>query len=59
MYQKFTQERTKECCSVMKEEKSLSFFAPRKETVGFVMQFAYTYHAEKKLPAHLSGMVLN
>ncbi|MCL1938465.1 MAG: hypothetical protein FWF52_08750 [Candidatus Azobacteroides sp.] len=59
MYQKFTQEKREECCGIMRDEKSTNFFAPRKEAIRFVTQFAYTYHAERKLPARLSGMLLN
>jgi hypothetical protein len=59
MYQKITQEKTDECCNMAKEEKSSCFLNPRKETLAFIMQFAYTYHVERDLPFRMSGMMLN
>jgi hypothetical protein len=59
MYQKFTRERPDEYCDVIKEKESFGFLSPKKETIAFIMQFAYTYHVEKKLPVELSGMILN
>lgn len=43
--------------AVKKEDMSIA--NPRKETLSFLKQFARIYHAERKLPAKLAGMILN
>jgi len=32
---------------------------PKAETLNFIRQFAYAYHAERELPLPLSSMILN
>jgi hypothetical protein len=59
MYQRFTQEKHKEYCSVLDEEIPFHSLNPRKETLAFIMQFAYAYHVEKELPVRMSEMILN
>ena len=59
MYQKFTQNDSDEYCHVMEKDIPFRQLNPRKETVALIMQFACTYHVEKKLPARLSGIILN
>ena len=59
MYQKFTQEDSGEYCHVMEENIPSRHLNPRKETLALIMQFACSYHVEKKLPARLSGIILN
>jgi hypothetical protein len=59
MYQKFTQEKSDDYCKIVKKEKSSESLNPGKATLAFIMQFACSYHVEKKLPAPLSGMILN
>jgi hypothetical protein len=59
MYQKSTQRETDECCNVMNEKESVCFLNPQKETLALILQFAYAYHVEKKLPLKMSGIVLN
>ena len=59
MYQKFTQEHSDEYCYMMEKDFPSVHLSPRKETLALIMQFACAYHVEKKLPALLSGIILN
>lgn len=56
MAQKVTQDQ-KETNAALMNRKEKMF--PRKDTLHFIKQFACSYHAEKKLPAILPGIVLN
>lgn len=58
MPQKITPDQTKNCYSVMNEKKR-SGMNPSKRSLAFILQFAHSYHAEKKLSPSLSGMILN
>ena len=59
MYQKFTQEDSDLYCHVMDREVPFRDLNPREETLVLIMQFAGAYHVEMKLPAGLSGIILN
>ena len=59
MYQKFTQGNLNQCCHIMEKDIPFEDLNPRKETLALIMQFAGAYHVEKKLPARLSGIILN
>ena len=59
MYQKFTQEDSDLYCHVMENDIPFRDLNPQKETLALIMQFAGAYHVEKKLPARLSGIILN
>jgi hypothetical protein len=59
MYHKFTQQDSDEYCHVMEQNVPSRQLNPRKETIALIMQFACAYHVEKKLPAQLSGIMLN
>jgi len=59
MYQKSTQARSDEYCHVMEKDIPFRHLNPRKETLALIMQFAGAYHVEKRLPACLSGIILN
>jgi hypothetical protein len=59
MYQRATQEKSIECCKIVKKEPISGLLNPSKETLTFVMQFARVYHVEKQLPASISGLILN
>ena len=39
--------------------KKMQLVSPKAQTLNFIKQFACTYHAEKKLPLPLAGMMLN
>ena len=58
MHRKTTQKTANNFANVLQDgkEKRLN---PTQGTLTFVMQFAYTYHVEEKLPASLSGIMLN
>ena len=60
MYYKFTQTELDDYCHVM-EKWNVRYrqVNPRKETLALIRQFACAYHVEKKLPARLSGIILN
>jgi hypothetical protein len=59
MYQKFTQKDSDEYCHVAEKDIPFRQLNPRKETMTLIMQFACAYHVEKKMPARLSGIILN
>lgn len=56
MRQKITSEKAR-TFSAMSESKTKE--NPRKDTLSFIRQFAYSYHVEKTLPASLAGMIIN
>ena len=43
----------------LESDKEMPSVYPKMQTLNFIKQFAYSYHAERKLPLPLSGMVLN
>jgi hypothetical protein len=57
MPQKITPDQTKDCCPVMNEKKSK--LNPSGKSISFLLQFARSYHVEKKLVPSLGGMILN
>ena len=59
MHRKTTQETANNFANVLKDEKKKRLLNPSQGTLAFVMQFAYSYHVEKKLPSSLSGIMLN
>jgi len=59
MSQISTPEEWKDYCEAMKSERVHICKEPRKQTIAMVMQFARSYHVERKLPVSLSGYVLN
>jgi hypothetical protein len=59
MYQKFTHDDSDDYCHVMEKKTPKRHLNPRKETLSLIMQFACVYHVEKKMPARLSGLILN
>jgi len=58
MYQKFTLTEIEQLFSLESDRKMLMIY-PKAETLNFIKQFAYAYHAERKLPSPLSAMILN
>ena len=58
MHRKITQKTANNFANVLRDEKKKRL-KPTQSTLAFVMQFAYTYHVEKKLPSSLSGIMLN
>ena len=58
MPQKITPNQTENCYSFMNEKKR-SRISPSPRSLAFILQFAHSYHVEKKLPSSLAGMVLN
>jgi len=59
MYQKITPKNSDQYCPVMEKYPAFQYLNPRKETLSLIMQFARAYHVEKRLPAQLSGIILN
>jgi hypothetical protein len=60
MYQKSTQKKLEESnCNVLDEKIAFNILSPRRETLAFIMQFACSYHVEKRLPLEMSEMILN
>ena len=59
MSQISTPEEWKDYCDAMKAERVRIGKEPRKQTIAMVMQFARSYHVERRLPMSLSGYVLN
>lgn len=59
MNKKSTPNEHNDCCSTLKSKKEQMGKGPGKQTLSLILQFAYSYHVEKKLPAAMSGMVLN
>lgn len=59
MCQKITPKKVSDYCNVLKDEKEEGNLNPQQDTLGYIMQFAYTYHVERELPESLSGMILN
>jgi len=59
MYQKITPKKSDQYCHVMEEYPTFRYLNPQKETLALIMQFACAYHVEAKLPAPLSGIILN
>ena len=49
----------KDYCNEMKKEHVPVYREPRKQTMALIMQFARSYHVEKKVPSALSGLVLS
>ena len=46
--------------NVTKKVKKLNLYAPSKQSLTFIMQFAVAYHVEKDLSLNpLSGIILN
>jgi|GEM_PF-3950237 hypothetical protein len=58
MPQKITPDQTKDCFPVMNEKKR-SKLNPSEKSISFLLQFARSYHVEKKLVPSLGGMILN
>jgi hypothetical protein len=58
MYQKFTLTENERLFPLELGKKMLTVY-PKAETLNFIKQFAYAYHAEKILPLPLSVMILN
>ena len=55
----FTQNVSKKIDMIKKVEKS-DLYAPSKQTLAFIIQFAAIYHVEKDLSLNsLSGIILN
>jgi hypothetical protein len=60
MDQRSTQKKSEKLnCSLLDEEIVFNILNPQKETLAFIMQFASSYHVEKRLPLELSEMILN
>jgi hypothetical protein len=58
MNQRFTPIEIERLFSHEPDKKRLMVY-PKKQTLNFIKQFAYTYHAERTLPLSLSSMLLN
>ena len=55
----FTQNECKKI-NVISKIKKLDLYAPSKQSLAFIMQFAAVYHVEKDLSlSSLSGVILN
>jgi len=58
MRQKFTLADIEQIFSLESDKKMLIVY-PKEQTLNFIKQFAYVYHAERVLPSPLAGMILN
>ncbi len=59
MHQMSTPNNADDFCRAMKKENVRKYYNPKKQTLSLILQFACSYHVEKKLPESLSGLVLN
>jgi len=59
MQQKFTLAEVGRLFSLESHEKKTPTVYPKAQTLNFIKQFAYAYHAEKDLPLPLSSIILN
>ena len=59
MQQRFTLAEIGRLFSLEPHEKKMLTAYPKAQTLNFIKQFAYAYHAEKDLPLPLSSMILN
>ena len=60
MYHKFTQTDSDDYCQVMgKRDVPYRQVNPQKKSLALIRQFACAYYVEKRLPARLSGIILN
>ena len=58
MQQKFTLTEIERLFSLESDRKMLIVY-PKVQTLNFIKQFAYAYHAERNLPLPLASMILN
>jgi len=58
MQQKITPFEIEEPFSFESVNERLTVY-PKSQTLNFIKQFAYAYHAERNLPLPLAGMILN
>jgi len=58
MQQKFTLTEIERLFSLKSDKKMFAVY-PKAQTLNFIKQFAYVYHAERVLPSPLAGMILN
>ena len=59
MEQRFTLTEMGLLFSLEPHEKKMPTAYPKAQTLNFIKQFAYAYHAEKDLPLSLSSIILN
>jgi len=58
MQQKITLTEMEQMFPIDSSEKKMQNY-PKAQTLNFIRQFAYAYHAEGKLPLSLATMILN
>ena len=58
MHRKITFSEIEWLFSFKSDKKMLTVY-PKAETLNFIKQFAYAYHAERELPPPLAAMILN
>jgi len=58
MRQKITLAEIERLFLLESDNKKLIIY-PKVQTLYFIKQFAYAYHAERELPAPLTSMILN
>jgi hypothetical protein len=59
MEQKFTLTEMERLFSFESSDKKMQLIYPKAQTLNFIKQFAYVYHAERNLPLSLAAMILN
>jgi len=59
MQQKFTLTELKRLVSFESFGNKMQIVSPKAQTVNFIRQFAYVYHAERIIPSPLDAMILN
>jgi len=59
MQQRFTLTEQERLFSLEPREKKMLITYPKAQTLNFIKQFAYAYHAAEELPSPLATMILN
>jgi len=59
MQQKFTLTEMEQLVSLESSDKTMQIVYPKVQTLNFIKQFAYAYHAEREIPLSLAAIILN